>query len=53
MDHWLHGFAYRVDLPLWLFLTAAAAATVIAWATVAAHAWSAARTVPANALRYE
>ena len=53
MDHWLHGFAYRVDLPIWLFLTAAAAATVIAWATVAAHAWYAARTVPANALRYE
>ncbi len=23
MDHWLRGFAYRVDLPLWLFLAAA------------------------------
>ena len=53
MDHWLHGFAYRVDLPPWLFLTAAASAVLIAWTTVAIHAWSAARAVPANALRYE
>ena len=53
MDHWLHGFAYRVDLPAWLFLAAAAAAVLIAWATVAIHAWVAARAVPATALRYE
>ena len=53
MDHWLHGFAYRVDLPPWLFLASAASAVLIAWATVASHAWAAARAAPATALRYE
>ena len=53
MDHWLHGFAYRVDLPAWLFLAAAAAAVLIAWLTVATHALLAARAVPAASLRYE
>jgi putative ABC transport system permease protein len=53
MDHWLKGFAYRVDLPPWLFAAAAASAVLIAWATVAAHAWLAARAAPATALRYE
>ena len=53
MDHWLHGFAYRVDLPPWLFVAAAAIAVAIAWATVSIHAWLVARAKPANALRYE
>jgi putative ABC transport system permease protein len=53
MDHWLHGFAYRVDLPAWLFASAAVSAVLIAWATVAVHAWTAARAAPAVALRYE
>jgi putative ABC transport system permease protein len=53
MDQWLHGFAYRVDLPPWLFALAAATAVLIAWATVSAHAWLVARARPATALRYE
>ena len=53
MDRWLHGFAYRVDLPPWLFLAASAAAVLIAWATVCAHAWLVARERPVTALRYE
>jgi putative ABC transport system permease protein len=53
MDHWLHGFAYRVSLPPWLFLAAAAVAVLIAWTTVAIHAWAASRAAPATALRYE
>ena len=53
MDHWLHGFAYRVDLPPWLFVMAAACAVLIAWATVSTHAWLVARAKPATALRYE
>ncbi|HEY5412199.1 MAG TPA: FtsX-like permease family protein, partial [Caulobacteraceae bacterium] len=53
MDHWLHGFAYRVDLPARLFLAASAAAVLIAWATVSIHAWLVARGKPALALRYE
>ena len=53
MDHWLHGFAYRVDLPPWLFLAASVAAVLIAWTTVSTHAWLVARAKPATALRYE
>ena len=53
MDHWLHGFAYRVDLPPWLFMAASAAAVLIAWATVSIHAWLVARAKPSLALRYE
>ena len=53
MSHWLHGFAYRVDLPPWLFAGAAGAAVLIAWATVSIHAWTVARARPSTALRYE
>jgi putative ABC transport system permease protein len=53
MDSWLHGFAYRVDLPVWLFLGATAAAALIAWITVSFQSWMAARAKPALALRYE
>jgi putative ABC transport system permease protein len=53
MSYWLHGFAYRVDLPPWLFLAATAAAAVIAWITVSFQSWMAARSKPATALRYE
>jgi putative ABC transport system permease protein len=53
MDFWLHGFAYRVDLPAWLFLAATAAAALIAWITVSFQSWMAARAKPALALRYE
>ncbi len=53
MDRWLRGFAYRVDLPPWLFLAAAGAALAIAWATVSTHAWLVARARPVTALRYE
>ena len=53
MDLWLKGFAYRVDLPPWLFALAAVIAVLIAWATVSTHAWLVARAKPATALRYE
>jgi putative ABC transport system permease protein len=53
MDWWLHGFAYRVSQPLWLFAAAAASAAVIAWATVSFQSWMAARARPATALRCE
>ena len=53
MNRWLQGFAYRVDLPPWLFLLASASAVMIAWATVSTHAWLVARAKPATALRYE
>jgi len=53
MDYWLHGFAYRVGQPAWLFVAAAAAAALIAWATVSFQSWTVARAKPAAALRYE
>jgi putative ABC transport system permease protein len=53
MDWWLHGFAYRVGQPVWLFVAASLAAALIAWATVSFQSWMAARSKPATALRYE
>ena len=53
MDHWLRGFAYRVDLPPWLFLVSSVVAVLIAWGTVSTQAWLVARAKPATALRYE
>ncbi len=53
MRWWLAGFAYHVDQPLWLFLTAGLTATLIAWLTVGFHALSVARAKPVAALRYE
>jgi putative ABC transport system permease protein len=53
MDYWLHGFAYRVGQPAWLFMAATAVAALIAWITVSFQSWMAARARPATALRYE
>jgi putative ABC transport system permease protein len=50
---WLNGFAYRVSLPLWLFLSASIVAVLIAWASVTAKAWLAANAKPATALQCE
>ena len=52
-DRWLHGFAYRVGLPPWLFVSASGAVVLIAWSAVGLQAWLAARARPAAALRYE
>jgi putative ABC transport system permease protein len=51
--HWLNGFAYRVSLPAWLFLSASIVAVLIAWGSVAAKAWQAANARPATALQCE
>ncbi len=50
---WLQGFAYRITLSPLYFLGAGAAALLIAWATVFAHARRVARANPIHALRYE
>jgi putative ABC transport system permease protein len=50
---WLNGFAYRVSLPPWLFVSASIVAMLIAWASVAAKAWQAANAQPATALQCE
>jgi putative ABC transport system permease protein len=53
MDHWLHGFAYRINLAWWMFVLAGGVAVSIAWLTVSVHAFSVARARPVEALRYE
>jgi len=53
MRRWLEGFAYHIDLDLWIFLAATALALAIAILTVAGHALLVARTQPVTALRYE
>jgi putative ABC transport system permease protein len=53
MHRWLQGFAYHVELRLWLFPAAAALALLIALLTVATHSILVARAQPVAALRYE
>lgn len=50
---WLDSYAYRIGLSPAYFLIAGAAALVIAWITVFAHASRVARANPIHALRYE
>jgi putative ABC transport system permease protein len=53
MHRWLQGFAYHVDLAVWLFPAAAGLALIIALLTVSAHSILVARAKPVAALRYE
>jgi hypothetical protein len=50
---WLDGFAYHVNLKLWMFLAAGTIALTIALFTVSGQAFFAARAKPVRALRYE
>ena len=53
LSDWLDGFVYRIDLNATYFILAGMAALVIAWATVAYHAWRVAQSNPIHALRHE
>jgi putative ABC transport system permease protein len=53
MHRWLQGFAYHVDLAVWLFPAAAVLALLIALLTVSTHSILVARATPVAALRYE
>jgi len=53
MSGWLEEFAYRVDIGLWLFPIAGAAALLIAAATIGLTAMKGARSNPVDSLRYE
>ncbi|HVZ57640.1 MAG TPA: ABC transporter permease [Chitinophagaceae bacterium] len=53
MDRWLHGFAYRVHLQVWVFLAAGLLAAAIAFATISFQAVRAALANPVNNLRTE
>lgn len=53
MGGWLADFAYRIDLTIWVFILAAAAAMAIALLTVGYQALKASSKNPVEALRYE
>jgi putative ABC transport system permease protein len=53
MNRWLDGFAYRIDLEIWVFVMATVSAIVVALITVATHCYLVARAKPAAALKVE
>lgn len=50
---WLQGFQYRIDLSVLYFISAGAAALLIACLTVAGHAFKTAQANPVLALKHE
>jgi putative ABC transport system permease protein len=53
MNSWLHGFAYRTEMNLWVFALAGLLTVTITFLTVSWQSWSAASRNPVEALRYE
>ena len=53
MNRWLRGFAFRIDIKIWIFLLAAALAAVVSVLTVGYQAVKAAASNPVDSLRYE
>ena len=53
MNRWLLGFAYHIDITLWVFILAGLAAIVISLATVSFQAIKAALANPVKSLRSE
>jgi len=53
LQHWLEGYAYRIELNPLYFAAAGLVALLIAWVTVIGHALRVARANPVHALRYE
>ncbi|MBL0740364.1 ABC transporter permease [Chryseolinea lacunae] len=50
-NYWLNEFAYRIELKWWYFIGAGALALGVAWLTVSAQAFKAARINPVNCLK--
>lgn len=53
MDHWLADFAYRIDMPWWVFALAGSAAVAVAFLTIGAQSLKAALSDPVKSLRSE
>jgi putative ABC transport system permease protein len=53
MNRWLEGFAYRIEIQIWIFLLAGVTAIAIAALTISFQAVKAARGNPVRALRSE
>jgi len=52
-SQWLSGFAYRVEIDLFIFLIAGVSVVAIAWLTVGYQSIKAARANPVDSLRHE
>jgi putative ABC transport system permease protein len=53
LHRWLQGFAYRIDITVWLFVLTGLIAFGIAMLTVSWLSWKTATRNPVEALRYE
>ncbi len=53
VNHWLNNFAYRIDMPWFVFIIAGLSALLLALATVLYQTIKASRTNPALSLKYE
>jgi putative ABC transport system permease protein len=53
MHKWLEDFAYRIEVPLWVFLMAGIAAAVLAFITISYQALKAATANPVTNLRFD
>jgi putative ABC transport system permease protein len=53
MSKWLQGFAYRIDLAVWMFVSSGAIALITALLSVSTKAIKAAAANPVDSLRYE
>ena len=53
MKEWLAQFAYKIDLSIWIFLSASLMSLLIAWLTVSSQALKAANVNPAKCLKSE
>jgi putative ABC transport system permease protein len=52
-NQWLNGFAYKVELTIWMFIATAIAAVVIAFVTISFQTIKAANGNPVDSLRNE
>jgi len=53
LNHWLHGFAYRISIGIGVFALSITLTFGIAWLTISYLAIRAARANPVDSLRYE
>ncbi|MDB5017567.1 MAG: FtsX-like permease family protein [Mucilaginibacter sp.] len=53
MYSWLQGFAYHIQIPVWIFMLSGAVALLIAWLTVSFQTLKAAVANPIKSLRSE
>lgn len=53
MEKWLNNYAYRIEMPLWVFVAVAALVIIIASITVGHQSWRSATQDPVKSLKYE